>query len=175
MSLWPQTSDAWWTSIAMGAAWKSAVVLILAGMIVIALRRSAAAARHLVWTLALLGTLMLPVLTAALPSWSWAIIPGKALAKPPEIKGAKETAGSTFSIDQASFDAARGSDGTSDDLTQSDRTLVTHSDFGHGCRGDRGTGGSQHLSRRGCGSGRSASGWLARRLFWHDRSQAGSC
>lgn len=51
------------------AAAKSAVVLLIAGAASLALGRSSAALRHLVWTLALAGVFGLPALSAALPGW----------------------------------------------------------------------------------------------------------
>src|SRR6266542_1746426 len=52
------------------AAIKGAVVLAAAGLLVLALRRASAAARHLVWCLALAAVVALPVLSAVLPGWS---------------------------------------------------------------------------------------------------------
>ena len=64
-----------WTTIALGVAWKSAAVLGGAWVIVLSLRRSTAAARHFVWSLALSATLALAVLAIVLPSWSCPILP----------------------------------------------------------------------------------------------------
>jgi beta-lactamase regulating signal transducer with metallopeptidase domain len=54
-------------------ALKSTVLLIVAAGIVLALRRRAAATRHLVWGLALGGVVLLPLLSASLPRWQ---VPG---------------------------------------------------------------------------------------------------
>jgi beta-lactamase regulating signal transducer with metallopeptidase domain len=52
------------------AAVKTSVVLIAAAAInVLLYRRTSAASRHLVWTLAVAGLLLLPLLSAALPRW----------------------------------------------------------------------------------------------------------
>src|SRR3954468_5279509 len=54
---------------AMSAASGSVLVLGLAGLAVLAMRRASAAARHEVWVLGFAGVLLLPVLSAALPGW----------------------------------------------------------------------------------------------------------
>ncbi len=51
-----------------GSALRGAVLLGLAGLAALTLRRASAASRHLVWTLAVLGMLALPVATALVPS-----------------------------------------------------------------------------------------------------------
>ena len=48
---------------------KSLFVLALAGLTALALRRASAAARHLVWRLALLGLLLLPILSLVPYPW----------------------------------------------------------------------------------------------------------
>jgi len=51
-------------------------VLLLAAMLVaVALRRSSAALRHLVWVLSLVGALLIPPFSWAFPAWQWAILP----------------------------------------------------------------------------------------------------
>lgn len=55
--------------VLIDAAIKGAVVLAAAGLLVALLRRAPAAARHLVWCLALLALVVLPVLSAVLPGW----------------------------------------------------------------------------------------------------------
>ena len=65
----------WLAALVWDAAWKSAVLLAAAGAMVLAMRRSSAAARHLVWSLAMAGSLALPVVALSMPSWSWPIIP----------------------------------------------------------------------------------------------------
>jgi beta-lactamase regulating signal transducer with metallopeptidase domain len=61
--------------IAVDVAWKSAVVLLAAGALVLVLRRASAAARHLAWCLGLAGSLVLPALTLVVPVWVWPILP----------------------------------------------------------------------------------------------------
>ncbi len=64
-------------------ALRSAVILLAAWLTTLALRRAAASTRHLVWMLAMIGVLALPLLTIALPRW--AVLPdlvGRAKALP---------------------------------------------------------------------------------------------
>jgi len=49
---------------------KATVLLVLAGVVTVFLRRSPASLRHLVWTLACGGVLALPLASALLPNWS---------------------------------------------------------------------------------------------------------
>src|SRR3982074_1284370 len=53
----------------IASALKGTVVLIAAGLLSLALQRAAAAARHLVWTVAFAALLLLPVLALAFPRW----------------------------------------------------------------------------------------------------------
>ena len=55
--------------ILFDAAAKGFVILALAGCTALALRRSSAAVRHLVWFLAVASMFALPVLSATLPAW----------------------------------------------------------------------------------------------------------
>ncbi len=54
---------------------KATLVLAAAGAGALALRRSSAASRHLAWCLGLGAALALPVLSLALPGWSWRVLP----------------------------------------------------------------------------------------------------
>jgi len=67
---------------------KSAAMMLVAWMLAAILRRASAATRHWVWSLALAGLLVLPVLSLTLPSWRIGLLPSLAdksevaLAKP---------------------------------------------------------------------------------------------
>jgi hypothetical protein len=69
---------------------KGAAVLGLALVVTLALRRDSAAVRHWVWLVAIVASLVLPLLSIALPQWrvlpTWAALPG-------EISTKNETAG----------------------------------------------------------------------------------
>ena len=55
--------------ILLDAAAKGLIVLLLVAITAQAMRKTSAAARHLVWFLGICGLLLLPALSAALPSW----------------------------------------------------------------------------------------------------------
>lgn len=67
--------DAGGTGLAWGFLLRVTVLLLVAAFVAIALRRSSAAMRHLVWTLSLIGTLLIPFCSWALPAWQWAVLP----------------------------------------------------------------------------------------------------
>jgi beta-lactamase regulating signal transducer with metallopeptidase domain len=81
----PLHSNAWLAVLA-DAAIKGAALLLLAGLLTMAMRRASAAARHLVWSLALTGVLVLPVLSSLLPSWQVPLLPRAADAGIPSIQ-----------------------------------------------------------------------------------------
>lgn len=56
---------------------KGLLMMAAAGIATGAMRKRTAAARHLVWMLALCGLLLLPVLTAAMPRWTLPLPPNK--------------------------------------------------------------------------------------------------
>ena len=60
--------------VLLDAAVKGAVLLAVAGVLVLAMRKASAAARQVVWLLALAALVALPLASAALPSWG--ILPG---------------------------------------------------------------------------------------------------
>jgi beta-lactamase regulating signal transducer with metallopeptidase domain/protocatechuate 3,4-dioxygenase beta subunit len=62
-------------ALALDVAVKATLVLAAAAVAALALRRSSAAARHLAWCLGLAAALAMPVLSLALPDWSWRVLP----------------------------------------------------------------------------------------------------
>jgi beta-lactamase regulating signal transducer with metallopeptidase domain len=64
----------------LAAAVRGAPLLLLAGVAALGWRRSSAAARHLVWLVAIAAMLALPLLSASLPVWRVALLP------PPEVE-----------------------------------------------------------------------------------------
>src|SRR5689334_23090262 len=72
------------------AAAGSVVVLGVAGVTVLAMRRASAAARHEAWTLGFAAALLLPLLSAALPGWH--VLPRPAAGQPPARSAAPAVA-----------------------------------------------------------------------------------
>src|SRR6476661_8138865 len=77
-----------WLAIA-DAVGKASILLGAAALTTFALRRGSASARHLVWTLALVGALIVPALSLALPRWQVPVVaiatveaPADAVASP---------------------------------------------------------------------------------------------
>jgi HEAT repeat protein/beta-lactamase regulating signal transducer with metallopeptidase domain len=59
---------------------KATIVLVAAWLLTRAMGRSSAAARHFVWTLAIVAALMLPVIELAAPRWNVPILPAASAA-----------------------------------------------------------------------------------------------
>jgi beta-lactamase regulating signal transducer with metallopeptidase domain len=57
---------------------RAAVMLATAWLVAMLMRRAAAATRHHVWTLAVVGALVMPFATAALPAWHLDLLPAQA-------------------------------------------------------------------------------------------------
>ena len=57
------------TLLLVDSAIKGAALLVLAAALALILRRDSAATRHLVWLLALVALLAVPMLSALLPEW----------------------------------------------------------------------------------------------------------
>src|SRR5882672_7493066 len=76
------------------SAIKGTALLALAAVAAMILRRDSAATRHLVWLLAMVALLAVPVLSALLPQWrvlpEWASLPPATVvvdSSPPSIAG----------------------------------------------------------------------------------------
>ena len=59
----------------LDGAIKGTIVLALAGLLSLLLRPASAAARHLLWCVALSAVVALPLLSAAVPGRQWPILP----------------------------------------------------------------------------------------------------
>jgi HEAT repeat protein/beta-lactamase regulating signal transducer with metallopeptidase domain len=71
--LFSMTSGAAWLPLA-DAILKATLLFATAGLVSLLLRKATAAARHLVWTLALVSAMALPVLSLALPRWQLPVV-----------------------------------------------------------------------------------------------------
>jgi beta-lactamase regulating signal transducer with metallopeptidase domain len=73
----PAHAAAPWLAPALWLVARATVLLVLAAVAVLALRRASAAARHMAWALALAGMLVLPALSLAAPRWElpWVHVP----------------------------------------------------------------------------------------------------
>lgn len=71
--------SSWSSLLLIDSAIKGGAILLLAACIAALLRRDSAATRHLVWLVAIVAVLIVPVLSASLPHWhvlpEWAVIP----------------------------------------------------------------------------------------------------
>src|SRR5688572_29347539 len=67
-------------SFVLDAVAKASLILAVAALAAVALRRASASARHFVWTLGLLSALVAPLLSVALPRWQ---VPLVTIAAPP--------------------------------------------------------------------------------------------
>ena len=93
--------------VLLDAAAKGMGLLAAAGTLVLAMRKTSAAARQVVWMLALAALLALPLASAALPSWQ--VLPGWAkIEMPPEpaVPSLVDPAGSFGGADRAGTNAA---------------------------------------------------------------------
>ena len=59
----------------LDATVKASVILALAAAVCWLLRRHSAAVRHRIWTMAILGSLLVPALTLTMPRWTLAVLP----------------------------------------------------------------------------------------------------
>jgi len=66
-----------WFTWSLEVALKVMLFLALAGLATLAWRRASAAQRHLVWTVAVIGVLLLPLLSAVFPAWRVVRMPAR--------------------------------------------------------------------------------------------------
>ena len=64
-----------WGSALLDATGKGIILLVIAGLITVALRRAPAAARHFVWTIGVSLVVLLPFVGVIAPRWQLAILP----------------------------------------------------------------------------------------------------
>jgi beta-lactamase regulating signal transducer with metallopeptidase domain len=64
-----------WIQLLLDMAIKGALILLIAGALVATLKRASAAARHLLWSVAVCGLLALPVFALMLPNWRVPVFP----------------------------------------------------------------------------------------------------
>ncbi len=85
---------------------KSAFILSAAGLLAASLRRASAASRHLVWSMAIVSLLALPILSAALPSWQIPALPSLATVVAVD-EGVRESVGVGASAVAAEYEYRR--------------------------------------------------------------------
>jgi hypothetical protein len=73
--VWIVLSSAGWVELFVLWVVKATLVLVVAWSVALLLRRASAASRHLVWTLAVLSVLALPVAMLLLPAWGVPVVP----------------------------------------------------------------------------------------------------
>ncbi len=106
------SSPEFWNTAAtplMHGAIAGAALLLLAGVITLLMRKSSAASRHLVWTLALTALLILPAAVAIVPKWNLAVLPRQIV----NVSEPSERAAPTLPAQQT---AVRSAHPTSDDV-----------------------------------------------------------
>jgi HEAT repeat protein/beta-lactamase regulating signal transducer with metallopeptidase domain len=64
-----------WISVLLNFSIKGAIILAVAGLLVVMMSRASAAARHLVWNMSLAALLVLPLLSFIMPEWRVAVLP----------------------------------------------------------------------------------------------------
>src|SRR5688572_2227436 len=107
----------------LGSALKGVVVLAAAWLIVRSMRRTSAARRHLVWVLAIIGLIALPVLTAVLPRWN--VLPHQTLlAEPARVEPVHVTRPAALAIERVTTSAAPPARSTSAAVTTDARESV---------------------------------------------------
>ncbi len=83
LARWTTTGQGW-MPVLTAAVLKATALLVVAWLTSLLLRRHSAAMRHLVWTVALVGSLALPLLLPVVPRWSVPVLPRDTAAAPAE-------------------------------------------------------------------------------------------
>lgn len=78
------------TTAVLGILLRVTVLLAVTVLVSLGLRRSSASLRHMVWTLSLVGAMLIPPLSWALPAWQWAILPERQESPPRATETAKD-------------------------------------------------------------------------------------
>ena len=81
-----------WLEVLFTASVKGFVVLVFAAGLNLVLRRSSAALRHLIWLLAVISCLCLPVISVILPSWQLSVFPQMQTEAIPGLEGTLDAA-----------------------------------------------------------------------------------
>ncbi|MBI3862274.1 MAG: PDZ domain-containing protein [Planctomycetia bacterium] len=76
----------------LSSAWKGLFLLSIAGGLAWCLSRRAAAVRHMVWTIALVGALLVPVIEMIAPIWAVPFLPALGTTKSVDSKSASQPA-----------------------------------------------------------------------------------
>jgi Tol biopolymer transport system component/beta-lactamase regulating signal transducer with metallopeptidase domain len=69
-------------TLLLDSAVKGMILLAVAGVVSRLVQRASAAFRHLIWCVAIAGSLALPLLSMALPGWHWPVLPPGLFAVP---------------------------------------------------------------------------------------------
>ena len=87
-------------AVLLDVSLKGTVVLVMAVAASVLLHRASAASRHLLWLLAIVGLLALPVLSVALPGWQLRILPATVsrMEAPPWNWASKQTSSKTAAV-----------------------------------------------------------------------------
>ena len=66
-----------WGGVLLDATVKGVILLAMAGLVTLVLRRAPAATRHFIWTVAVSAVVMLPFIGAVAPKWNLTVLPAK--------------------------------------------------------------------------------------------------
>jgi beta-lactamase regulating signal transducer with metallopeptidase domain len=109
-------------AILLDSAFKGVLILALCGGAAVVLRRASAAARHQVWSLAVVGLCLLPALGATVPAWRAPVLPWSTGAAPKPVPAGDSAPLVQF---QARIDPARFGPGHVDPPTAGVATAPT--------------------------------------------------